>query len=190
MVPNALATNDANSLIDVPAGPATLRYMMIVDASQFSALSGPSLITQFAFRLDGSSQSPGPRVTTTRIYASTTKRSVAGMSKVFKENIGTNNTLVYDGTFTQMSQNLPGPGNTRQFDLITRFTTPFLYDPAQGNLVLDVQTPKDDGEAITYDAVTDDPTVRSLISIGPSTASAGDFAVPQVTQFTLKRHRP
>ena len=53
---------------------------------------------------------------TLRIYASTTSRSVAGLSTTFAENLGTNNTLVFDGTVIVTTGNLPGPGNTRQFD--------------------------------------------------------------------------
>ena len=42
VVPNALATNDGNSSVTAPPGPAVLRLMQIFDASQFGALSGPS----------------------------------------------------------------------------------------------------------------------------------------------------
>jgi hypothetical protein len=43
--------------------------------------------------------------------------------------------LVFDGTANVTTGNLPGPGNTRQFDVVFPFTTPFLYDPATGNLI-------------------------------------------------------
>ena len=69
-----------------------------IDASQFGALSGPSFLTQFAYRPDRILGQSGPRSWTLRIYASTTSRSVAGLSTTFAENIGTNNTLVFDGT--------------------------------------------------------------------------------------------
>jgi hypothetical protein len=39
----------------------------------------------------------GPRSLTLQIYASTTSRSVAGLSTTFAENLGANNTLVFDG---------------------------------------------------------------------------------------------
>ena len=53
-----------------------------------------------------------------RIYASTTSRSVAGLSTAFAENLGTNNTLVFDGTVILRTGNLPGSGNTREFPAV------------------------------------------------------------------------
>jgi len=106
--------------------------MLILNAAQFGALSGPSFLTQIAVRPDTIPGPSGPQTGTYRLYASTTSRSVAGMSTTFADNVGT---LVFDGTVTDSTQNLPGPGNKRHFDIVTRFTTPFLYDPAAGNLV-------------------------------------------------------
>jgi hypothetical protein len=90
----------------------------IHDASQFGALAGPALLTQFAYRPDTIPGQSGPRSFTLRIYASTTSRSVNGLSTTFAENLGTNNTLVFDGTVNVATGNLPGPGNTRQFDYV------------------------------------------------------------------------
>ena len=139
VVPNSLATNDGNGTDTSTAGPASVRWLHFHDASQFGALSGPSFLTKFALRPDTILGQSGPRSLTLRIYASTTSRSVAGMSTTFAENLGTNNTLVFDGTVILTTSDLPGPGDTRQFDYVFPFTTPFLYDPAAGNLVLDLQ---------------------------------------------------
>ena len=131
VVPNALATNDGNGSGTSPAGPASARWLHIHDASQFGALSGPSFLTQFAYRPDKILDQSGPRSLNLRIYASTTSRTVAGISTIFAENLGTNNTLVFDGTVNLTTGNLPGPGNTRQFDYVFPFTVqstwPVLY---------------------------------------------------------------
>jgi len=153
VVPNSLATNDGNGSATAPAGPSSVRWLQIHDASQFGALSGPSFLTQFAYRPDKIIGQSGPRSWTLRIYASTTRRSVAGLSANFAANLGTNNTLVFDGTVTATTGNLPGPGNTRQFDVVFPLTTPFLYDPAAGNLLLDIQFTVD-GSSIRLNAVT------------------------------------
>lgn len=123
VVPNELASTNGNNVADL-SGDATARYMLMYDASQFMALSGPSLLTQFAFRPKVATSPGGPRRATLRLYASTTKRTVAGMSTTFSQNIGTNNTLVFEGTITLVTENLAGPGNTRQFDVVQPFTTP------------------------------------------------------------------
>jgi hypothetical protein len=188
VVPNANATNDGDSFITGDSGGGAVRYMLILDASQFGALSGPSFFTQLAFRPDTIPGPSGPRTGTYRIYASTTTRSVAGMSATFADNFGTNNTLVFDGTVTLSTQNLPGPGNTRQFDLVyPPFTTPFLYDPAAGNLRLDIQTPSDNGSALQWDSVTaGNPASRGLLGLGSSTAPTGFFVDSTVYRSPLK----
>jgi hypothetical protein len=187
VVPNALATNDGNLSLTTPVGgPTSVRETTIYDAAQFADLSGPSFLTQFAYRPDRILGQSGPRSFTLRIYASTTRRSVAGLSSTFAENRGTNNTLVFDGTVNVTTRNLPGPGNTRQFDVVFPFTTPFLYDPATGNLVLEIQFSAN-GQAITLDAVSGSSVVNKIVNSGSSTATTGAFGFsPEVTQFTFE----
>ena len=189
VVPNTLATNDGNSFNTSPSGAGSVRWLQIHDASQFGVLSGPSFLTQFAYRPDGIVGQSGPRSFTLRIYASTTSRTVAGISTTFAENPGTNNMLVFDGTVNVTTGNLPGPGNTRQFDYVFPFTTPFLYDPAAGNLVLDLQI-QASGSAVTFDTVSGDPAIGRVFSFGSSTATTGDLRASHVTQLTFEPLTP
>jgi hypothetical protein len=181
-VPNALATNDGNGSSTSTAGPASVRWLTIHDASQFASLSGPSFLTQFAYRPDAILGQSGPRAWTLQIYASTTSRSVSELSTTFAENIGTNNTLVFSGTVNVATANLPGPGNTRLFDYVFPFTTPFLYDPAAGNLVLDLQI-ESNGAALTFDTVSGDPAIGRVFYSGSSTGTAGTIRESHVTQL-------
>ena len=189
VVPNAQATNDGNASATTPTGPALVRAMRIFDASQFAALSGPSFLTQFAWRPDRILGQSGPHSVNLRIYASTTTRSVAGLSMTFADNLGADNTLVFNGTLNWATGNLTGPGNTRQFDIVFPCTTPFLYDPAAGNLLLDTQL-SDNGQSqsITIDTVVGNPTAREIVNTTSSTAVTAEFVVPfvQVTQFTFE----
>ena len=186
VVPNALATNDGNTFGTSVSGPRSVRWLAIYDASQFGALSGPSFLTKFAYRPDRILGQSGPRSWTLRVYASTTSRSVGGLSTTFAENLGTNTTLVFDGTVNVTTGNLPGPGNTRQFDYVFPFTTPFLYDPAAGNLVLSLQI-EGDGSAVTFDTVSGNSAIGQVYG-SPSTATTGIIGSPDphVTQFTFE----
>ena len=187
VVPNDLATNDGDSFAQTNDGPSGgVRNMWIFDASQFGALSGPSLLTQYASRPDPIADASGPRSPRVRIYASTTKRSVANMSTTFAENLGTNTTLVFDGTLRLTTANLPGPGDTRQFDILFPFTTPFLYDPAAGNLLLDLQIISSSGPSIGWDAVTGNRAAGGISAGGSPTAATGEFSSPSVVQFTFE----
>ena len=187
VVPNAQATNDGNASATTPTGAALVRAMRIFDAAQFAALSGPSFLTQFAWRPDTILGQSGPHSVNLRIYASTTTRSVAGLSMTFADNLGADNTLVFNGTLNWATGNLPGPGNTRQFDIVFPCTTPFLYDPAAGNLLLDTQL-SGNGQSITLDTVVGNPTAREIVNSTSSTAVTAAFVAPfvQVTQFTFE----
>ena len=189
VVPNSLATNDGNASSTSVSGPRSVRWLEIYDASQFGALSGPSFLTQFAYRPDRTLDQSGPRSWTLRVYASTTSRSVAGLSTTFAQNHGTNKMLVFDGPVTLTTRNLPGPGNTRQFDYVLPFTTPFLYDPAAGNLVLDLQiVDLGNDSPATFDTVSSgDPAIGRVVGFSSSTATTGTiFPNTHVTQFTFE----
>jgi hypothetical protein len=107
----------------------------------------------------------------------------------FADNLGADNTLVFNGTLNWATGNLPGPGNTRQFDIVFRCTTPFLYDPAAGNLLLDTQL-SDNGQSqsITIDTEMGNPTAKEIVNTTSSTAVTATFVAPfvQVTQFTFE----
>jgi hypothetical protein len=110
-----------------------------------------------------------------------------GVERDLRRNAGTNNTLVLDGTLTWITQNLPGPGDTRQFDIIFPLTTPFLYDPADGNLLLDFQQYAE-GSAITIDRTSDTSLTRQVVNTASSNAPTAQFygTSQVVTQFTFE----
>jgi hypothetical protein len=105
------------------------------------------------------------------------------------DNDGADRTLLFRGTHPFASANLPGPGNTRGFDYVFPVTTPLLYDPAAGNLVLDLQISGAGGPAIRFDALTHSPVARSLIGPDLATAATGLFGNVPVTQFTFEPAR-
>lgn len=187
VAPNALATTDGNLFDQTPPGSTRpLRLLYIYDASQFAELSGPALLTAYTFRHDIDPGPSGPRVVEAQIYASTTTRPVTGLSTVFADNIGPNNTLVFSGTLTWQTDNLPGAGNTRQFDIVNQLMTPFLYDPSAGNLALDLRYFSTSGSSIRFDADTS-PTINRLIGLGSATSTTGAIlGSGLVTQFTFE----
>jgi hypothetical protein len=183
VVPNSAATEDASAFVDGGAGP--VRFMQIYDASQFAALSQPFLITEIAFRPDATPGPTGPRTVTMQLFASTTSRSVAELSSTFAENIGPDNALLFEGTQIWSTASLPGPGNTKQFDILQPLTTPFLYDPQAGNLVLDFQLSSNSGPLIRRDAAFPHPAIN--IVVGPGAATTGNvLGFGYVTQFTVE----
>ncbi len=138
VVPNANATVKGDSRLNSAPFNDPSRYQQIFAASQFG--SAPLLITQIAFRPDVTQATPFSNAfSELRIDLSTTSVAVNSLSSTFANNVGANNTTVFDQAVTLSSANLPGPGNTKQFDVIIALTTPFLYNPAAGNLLMDMR---------------------------------------------------
>jgi hypothetical protein len=139
VTPNALASTEGNTSFSLaPVSPA-IRFMQLFNASEFSSLPGPVVITSIAFRPDVTQSGPAAASATGfQFFLSTTTRTVTTLSPTFADNLGPDYTLV--AMLSSFSTaNLPGPGNTRQFDLVVPFTTPFLYDPSAGSLLLDAR---------------------------------------------------
>ena len=172
VVPNSLTAVDGNESRETGGNPGDpVRFMQIYDASQFAG-SGPVRITQFAHRPDAQPGAASPRFGTLQVFAS---------------NIGWDNTLVFSGTRAAQTANLTGPGNTKQFDLLFPFTTPFLYDPSAGNLLIDVRYSSSSGaNNLVRDTEFGDPNVGFIFFVGSATAQTGQREAPFVTQFTFE----
>ena len=114
---------------------ASMRYQQIYDRAEFSR---PGQITAIRFRrnTDVPFTSSGLDVKINLSHAAT---SVATVSPTFAENIGAGETTVYDsdvdGLLTLSSSAIE---EVNPFDIVIPLTTPFFYDPSQGDLLLDV----------------------------------------------------
>ena len=74
-----------------------------------------------------------------RIDLSTTSQTIAGLSSSFAANVGANDATVFNGDLKLSSANVMGSGTAKAFDITINLTTPFLYNPAAGNLLLDIR---------------------------------------------------
>ena len=61
------------------------------------------------------------------------------MNPNFNSNVGADDKIVFSGALPLSSSFTNGPGNTKLFDIHITFTTPFDYNPALGNLLLQVR---------------------------------------------------
>lgn len=188
---NAFPFDIGQDVGEAPSG--TQRYQQVYSASDFAALTaGGEYITQIAFRPDGIA---GGAFSTTlssiRIDLSTVSAGPDALSTTFADNVGANDTIVYGGATgaaLSLSSSFTGPvGGPKDFDIIINLTTPFLYNPAAGNLLLDIRnfgggtTTFFDAEDILGDSVSRVVTMGS--GIGSATADLAD-SLGLVTQFT------
>jgi phosphatidylinositol-3-phosphatase len=176
VVPNEWSTAQGDSGDLFPLfSSKPIRYQQVFDATQFSRLNpGGGLINHIAFRGHG----PGVPFTGTvaqlQVNLSTTSKTPDGLSSTFAENVGPDDTQVFSGplqaavTFT---------GDPTNFEVVINFVTPFYYDPAKGNLLLDVrnmqggtEVPPNDQELDGTDASGD--SVSRVYNYGDVTATA------------------
>lgn len=132
---------DGNSWSTIPfsAGVGTARFQQVYDAAGFQlGIPGPFLIQGMLVREDRLHQNGfSSDFPDFQINLSTTTRAVDGLSSVFSENIGPDNRAVVPrGAFhVGISASTPFGGSD---GAAIFFTTPFFYDPSQGNLLLDI----------------------------------------------------
>ena len=146
VVPGAQTAAEGNSnngfpFNITPFGHASMRYQQVYGAAEF-AVGGPIVIHQIVFRPDGDPFVGGafasvlPNV---QIDLSTTGAAVDGLNPTFAVNVGANNQTVFSGALA-LSSSYTGPaGGPKDFDIVINLSNPFVYDPSQGNLLLDVR---------------------------------------------------
>jgi PEP-CTERM motif len=146
VVPNGARTIEGDTNNNYPfnlavTGLPSQRYQQVYAASQFGGLPSGGLITQIVFRPDASF---GQAFTSTlpdiQIDLSTTSAADDGLSTTFSDNVGADDTVVFGrGPLTLSSSFTGPPDGPKDFDIIITLTTPFFYNPAHGNLLLDVR---------------------------------------------------
>ncbi len=76
------------------------------------------------------------------------------LSTTFANNIGLNETIVYGSGPLSLSSSNTGPaGGPKDFDVIITLSTPFFYNPALGNLLIDVRNFSGGANGTQLDAV-------------------------------------
>lgn len=183
---------DTESHDDVPSisggGAIGARAQYLYEASDFSSLDGPHWITQFAWRPDGRQSNRTVSATSNRVLfrMSTTNRTVRNMSMTYAANIGSDEQVVahIDEPQTTTVSVLGPEGGPKEFTLGGDII-PFLYDPSQGNLLLDMEL--FGGSTLPADSIATPSTSLTTKWIAGPLAAPRAFAQMGgiVTQFTF-----
>jgi hypothetical protein len=200
VVPSSRQASDGNSdnlfpfsVGQFPYGLQSMRYQQVYAASEFTAAGGPVLITRISFRPDADWGGPFDGVLPeVQINLSTTKAGPDTLSTTFSANVGADDTMVHSGPLhlsSLFSRSLSGP---MDFDINITLATPFLYDPAAGNLLLDVRNIGGGILGVAFDAEQQRGDSTSCIfSTGINGVqdlqgfNANIFSFGLVTQFTF-----
>ena len=190
VVPGDYATTEGRTDNNYPfnIGGTTMRYQQVYASSQFSALTSPQLITSVSFRPDGVDGAAfSSTLTDIQINMSTTLTTPAGLSTSFADNIGADDLIVFAEGPLALSSSATGPiGGPKDFDIVVNLTTPYLYDPTAGNLLLDVRN-YDGGLTTVFDAESNiDIFGRVYSNDGVTDLTGLKDSFGLVTQFTTQ----
>jgi hypothetical protein len=192
VAPGDLATTegDINNIFPFDIGDLNInsaRYQQVYDANIFSSLpAGGVKITGISFRVDGGTGSSFfsilPNI---QVDLSTTSAGENTLSSTFANNVGANDTVVYARgalTLSGTAAGFPSP-----FNVTINFSQPFVYDPANGNLLLDVRNYAG-GITTLFDATDSfgDGIARAYAYVGSGASSPTAYAVDTyglVTEF-------
>jgi hypothetical protein len=137
VVPGGLTNTEGNSFSGDLFVNGIAHLQQVYSASEFAFLGAPTgRVDAISFRLDGETgQSFAGVWPSVSVFVSTTTRSPDSLSAAFSDNIGADVIRVFGGglVISAMDSSQPQP-----FAVRIPFQTPFLYDPARGNLVIDI----------------------------------------------------
>jgi hypothetical protein len=147
VVPNSMAILEGDGVNAFPFNISarfppipSMRYQQVFQSSEFSAFGGPALITQIAFRPDAVfGNAFSSFLPSVRIDISTTSAAPDTLSSTFASNVGADDRTVYSGSLPLSSAFTGFAGGPKTFDIVINLATPFFYNPAAGNLLLDVR---------------------------------------------------
>jgi predicted aconitase with swiveling domain len=129
--------------IETPYGGGTLRDAGIRNQQVYGSVEFPQqpmLIEELRFRPDARF---GRAFTATlaniQINLSTTARNPGSLSSTFSQNVGADDRIVFQGSVSVSSQFIGPTNGPKAFDIIVPLSQPYLYDPAGGNLVIDIR---------------------------------------------------
>jgi|SRR5689334_10217447 len=173
------------------------RFQQVYSSSAFNIVEGAGggIIDAISFRVDASLGHPFiATIPNLQLNLSTTTRAPDELSSLFDENVGLNDTVVINPGEIRISSN--GGGGFTSFDLYFTLNTPFRYNPADGNLLMDFRIYQGikssgtwsanpvavlDGFNVIGDSVS---TVYGYGSTMPSSGQVGSFGL--ATLFSVE----
>lgn len=144
VLPNGAATAEGNSNSTLPwgFGPAGLLHQSVYDSSHFTlqGIASPVLITRLRWRPDTSLGLPATSYPTScSVRLSTCPVDWSATTTSFASNRGADEQLCFQGPVSFGPQ--PAQSGPTPFGIDIPLTTPFLYDPAAGDLNIECDIP-------------------------------------------------
>ncbi|MGF1447390.1 MAG: VPLPA-CTERM sorting domain-containing protein [Pikeienuella sp.] len=182
-VGNTTTEGNAGNVIPFNTRFVPQQYQQIWDASVFG--TDPLTITAISFRVEGIFEDFPGGPTELVLGFTTTSAEVDGLSNTLADNIGTPLvTVAQNPVMGSASGGALPNGEPNPFGATITFDTPYEYDPANGNLLMDVSILSEVGPS-GFDAVdtVGDATSRAVTSpLGVTNDSVGLVVAFEVSE--------
>lgn len=147
VIPNGMATAAGGTANTFPWGSTGgaspgIRVLACYDSGNFTdaGIDYPVRITRLRWRADDSAQTwTGGSYAQATISLSTAQVDYSAVSTTWSANHGGDLTLCHSGPVAVQPGTGTGPGLPGPFHVDVPLTTPFVYDPAQGDLCIDCE---------------------------------------------------
>ena len=163
------------------------RYQQVYSGAALDFHPGGAWITDIVFRLDsGAGRSFGTTLQDIQINLSTTPAGEGSLSPVFVGNVGANDTIVFDRGSMRIS-GIWSPGTSpQQFAIVLSLPRPFFYNPAEGNLLLDIRDFSGNGPDIPpFDATSNIDGVGRVFASDVNALSGSADVTGLMTAFNF-----
>jgi len=185
VVPGENELIEGGSQNNLPFKDYNGRYQQVYASSEFG--SDPLSISAIAFRInDLSSGFLDTTFTNMTVNLSTSANTAGSLSSTFADNIGTDAQNVYSGDLILSGTGGAGPN---PFDVTITFQTAFVYNPAGGDLLLEIFNPNNISlqEGTAFDAVSDSNVMQRVYDleggVSSESGTTDDLNFGLVTQF-------
>ena len=194
VAPNFNAGVVGNSPDNITGDSGNNRFQEDIGRGQFTAFNGPVWITEVAFRAVPGTGTVNFPISNVDLYLSTsplfpnTNGGQNLISSTFADNVGTDNMLVFSGPFTLSSPGCAAGATPCPFDMVLTFSSPFLYNRANGTLLFDFRFTGMNGVSGTLDSVAFNPPGGPVAQVsGPLDATVGGMGLHgEVVQLTVE----
>ena len=161
----------------------TVRDQTIYSSLLFT--NGLMLIQELRFRPCTGSSAFTNILPSVQINLSTTPMTPSGASTTYANNLGADNTVVFQGAASLYSRVTGPPGQAKEFDIIFPLTTPFLYNPVAGNLLVDLRHNTSDAATYLDVSSSSDGRTARIFSVDPNAASGAKDSAANIIQLVL-----
>ncbi|RME95044.1 MAG: hypothetical protein D6766_04300, partial [Verrucomicrobia bacterium] len=146
------------------------RFQFVYGAASFPET--PIELTALSWRRDRSAAPFTDGLALLTVRLSSTAVEPDSLSPTFAANLGPQTVTVWEGPIVLASPAAGSPDQPAPFELRVPFVTPFTYDPAEGNLLVEVVVRATTGLPLVDQALAADDLAGRAFSLDPDAATA------------------